>query len=68
MIEKLQSSNSKFSEFLEECLQKPELKGLPLDSNDLWIAATAMLLDAVLVTRDADFHQVDRLRTEDWTV
>jgi len=45
-----------------------QLKGLPLDTNDLWIAATAILLDAVLVTRDVDFRNVDRLRTEDWTV
>jgi tRNA(fMet)-specific endonuclease VapC len=28
--------------------------GLPLDENDLWIAATALALGATLVTRDAD--------------
>lgn len=43
-------------------------KGLVLDENDLWIAATALALDAVLVTRDTDFHQVDALKVEDWTV
>jgi predicted nucleic acid-binding protein len=41
--------------------------GKALDENDLWIAATASLLDATLITRDADFQYVPRLRTEDWT-
>jgi len=40
-------------------------KGLVLDENDLWIAATALALGAVLVTRDTDFHQVDALKIED---
>ncbi|MGI8742900.1 MAG: PIN domain-containing protein [Bryobacteraceae bacterium] len=26
-----------------------------MDENDLWIAATALVLDATLVTRDTDF-------------
>jgi len=43
-------------------------KGLPLDENDLWIAATALALGATLVTRDADFARVERLTVEDWTV
>jgi len=37
-------------------------RGLPLDENDLWIAATALALDATLVSRDNDFQAVDRLR------
>jgi tRNA(fMet)-specific endonuclease VapC len=41
-------------------------KGLPMDDNDLWIAATAMALGAVLVTRDSDFAEIDELQTEDW--
>jgi hypothetical protein len=28
-----------------------------LDENDLWIAATALALDAVLITRDSDFQR-----------
>jgi predicted nucleic acid-binding protein len=40
---------------------------LTLDENDLWIAATARALGAVLVSRDADFARVDGLSTEDWT-
>jgi len=42
-------------------------KGLTLDENDLWIAATAMALDAVLITRDSDFQHLDGLKVDDWT-
>jgi tRNA(fMet)-specific endonuclease VapC len=43
-------------------------KGLVLDENDLWIAATALALGAVLVTRDSDFQQVEGLSVNDWTL
>ncbi|MGB7947422.1 MAG: PIN domain-containing protein [Candidatus Binatia bacterium] len=43
-------------------------KGLVLDENDLWIAATAFALDAVLITRDSDFQQIEGLFVNDWTV
>jgi predicted nucleic acid-binding protein len=43
-------------------------KGLALDENDLWIAATALALSAVLVSRDSDFQHIDGLTVEDWTV
>lgn len=38
-------------------------RGLTLDENDLWVAATARQLGAVLVTRDADFAGIDDLST-----
>jgi len=41
-------------------------KGLTLDENDLWIAATAMSLGAVLISRDSDFQQIEGLTVEDW--
>lgn len=44
-----------------------ETKGVPLDENDLWIAATALALEATLVSRDTDFHAVDGLSVVDWT-
>ncbi len=36
-------------------------QGLPLDENDLWIAATALSLDATLVSRDSDFAGIEGL-------
>ena len=44
-----------------------ERRGTPLDENDLWIAATALSLRAVLVTADSHFQRVRGLTTEDWT-
>ncbi len=46
-----------------------EQHGTPLLENDLWIAATAMALDAILVTADSDFQRIAGfgLRLEDWT-
>jgi hypothetical protein len=43
-------------------------KGLSLDENDLWIAATAVAIGAILITRDSDFQQIDGLAVNDWTV
>lgn len=36
-------------------------RGLALDENDLWIAATALALGATLVSRDSDFAEIDGL-------
>jgi predicted nucleic acid-binding protein len=36
-------------------------RGLPLDENDFWIAATALALSATLVTNDSDFQSVETL-------
>jgi predicted nucleic acid-binding protein len=45
-----------------------ESQGLNLDDNDLWIAATAITLGSVLVTRDQIFWRVPSLQAEDWSV
>jgi predicted nucleic acid-binding protein len=37
-------------------------RGPPLDENDLWVAATALALGAILVSRDSDFAHIDGLR------
>jgi predicted nucleic acid-binding protein len=36
-------------------------RGLALDENDLWVAATALALGATLVSRDTDFAGIDGL-------
>lgn len=36
-------------------------RGLPLDENDLWLAATALAIGATLVTRDTDFREIEGL-------
>ena len=33
-------------------------RGLPLDENDLWMAATALAINATLVSHDSDFQGV----------
>jgi len=44
-----------------------ERAGTALDENDLWIAATAQALGAVLVTADSDFSRLPVLTLDDWT-
>ena len=36
-------------------------RGLSLDENDLWMAATTLALGATLVTSDSDFKRIDML-------
>lgn len=38
-------------------------KGLPIPTNDLWIAASALEHGAAVLTRDAHFAQIDGLRS-----
>jgi predicted nucleic acid-binding protein len=40
---------------------------IPLGDNDLWIAATAVTLNAVLITRDNAFSRLSGIVVEDWT-
>ena len=44
-----------------------ERAGIPMDENDLWIAASALALGAVLVSRDSDFRKTPGLVVEDWS-
>lgn len=41
-------------------------RGRPIPENDLWIAATAVQHQLILVTRDGHFHEVEGLTTERW--
>jgi tRNA(fMet)-specific endonuclease VapC len=45
-----------------------EMQGFNLSDNDLWIAATALSLGAILVTNDQAFSRIPGLTVEDWTV
>lgn len=45
-----------------------ESQGLNLEDNDLLIAATAMTLGSLLVTRDQIFSRIAGLQIEDWSV
>jgi predicted nucleic acid-binding protein len=59
-------SESVASHYAEVKLARQK-KGLALDENDLWIAASARDAGATLVTRDTDFRQIDGLTVQDWT-
>jgi tRNA(fMet)-specific endonuclease VapC len=41
-----------------------EMKGTPIHSNDMWIAALARLHGLILLTRDGDFARVSNLAFE----
>ena len=41
--------------------REQQRRGLPLDENDLWIAATALALGTTLVSYDSDFQPVETL-------
>ncbi|CAN5202510.1 type II toxin-antitoxin system VapC family toxin [soil metagenome] len=43
-----------------------ERRGLPMDANDLLIAAHALALDRVLISADAAFTRVRGLQLENW--
>ena len=42
--------------------------GRGIGENDLWIAATALSIGALLVSRDADVQGVPGLTVEDWSI
>ena len=51
--------------------RQSERQETPLEDNDLWIASTALVFDAILVTSDSDFRRLQGLfglQLEDWTV
>lgn len=42
-------------------------KGRPIETNDMWIAATALADGLIVVSSDQHFRFVDGLQVEDWT-
>ena len=57
------------ADYYAQMKTQAEQQGTPLSDNDLWIAATAMTLNAILVTSDLDFQRIAGfgLQLEDWT-
>jgi predicted nucleic acid-binding protein len=58
-------------DFYARLKREAQKLGKSLDECDLWIAATALALEAILVTSDSDFHRVQGLlglQLEDWNV
>ncbi len=43
------------------------LRGLPIQTEDILIAATAMIKGLTVVSNDSDFLRVEGLSLEDWT-
>ncbi len=43
-----------------------QAQGLPIPENDLWIAATALQHNLILVARDDHFDRIANLRKERW--
>jgi predicted nucleic acid-binding protein len=41
--------------------------GRPIDTNDIWIAAVALVHGLVLVTSDEHFRYIPDLSIEDWS-
>ena len=59
------------ADYYAQMKRQAEQQGTPLSDNDLWIAATALALDAILVTSDSDFDRVLGvlgLQLENWAV
>jgi len=46
--------------------QQLRAKGRPIPQNDIWIAATAIQHDLILLTRDQHFNEIDALSTQNW--
>jgi predicted nucleic acid-binding protein len=41
--------------------------GRPIPTNDIWIAASALVYDMILVSADRHFRFIDGLTVEDWS-
>lgn len=45
---------------------KLKIKGKPIPENDIWIAATAIQFDLLLVAFDKHFLEIEGLKLEEW--
>lgn len=58
-----ESAGPQYASIKADCARR----GIVLSDNDYWIAASAKVLSATIVTRDRDFTRVPGLLLEDWT-
>ncbi len=56
-----ESIPARAADFYANIKLAPQQRGLTLDENDLWVAATALAIGATLVSRDGDFGRIDGL-------
>ena len=54
------------SDIYGQIKQQLRVKGRPIPENDIWIGATAIQHDLILVSRDMHFQEVDNLHLEKW--
>lgn len=58
--------DSETSRIYGEIKYELSVKGHPIPENDIWIAAIAIQNELTLVSRDAHFDEVSKLRIESW--
>jgi tRNA(fMet)-specific endonuclease VapC len=63
IILKCDGNTAKYYGAVKDRLRK---KGRPIPENDIWIAATALQYNLILITRDEHFREVENLKTEKW--
>ncbi|MEK7312207.1 MAG: type II toxin-antitoxin system VapC family toxin, partial [Chloroflexota bacterium] len=58
--------DSRTARLFGEVKDRLRQKGRPIPENDIWIAAMALQYDLTLVSRDAHFSEVEKLKLESW--
>jgi tRNA(fMet)-specific endonuclease VapC len=53
--------------FYAEIVAYLKRRGQPIPTNDIWIAASALAYDMILVSADAHFRVIEGLTVEDWS-
>ena len=58
--------DSNTAKFYGETVAALYIKGNPIPTNDIWIAAIALQHNLILVTQDKHFKQIDNLTMKSW--
>lgn len=67
MARRVLGINSRIAEEFARIMASLRRAGRPIETNDMWIAATARVYDLTVASSDAHFRFVPGLRVEDWT-